>query len=227
MKFSYFLLSKYIVNIITCCILLYSLHGYCHGLRTFKWLNQFSTSRGEVEPNPCGWKVLASCISKAPLRETPTILSFFDNISPLPEICGFSKNYPLAKSFNLIPMSEKSTEFFQSIRIFPTSFLRNFWESHLGTLDSIKKEKRDTPHRYLGAVALLTLSQSFAKGRKGWRGARGRLLAGTYVRNNGGRTILAPIFWNANEQTSFFFFFWHKPRQGCPSTNAAKWAPGV
>ncbi len=39
-------------------------------------------------------KVLASYISKAPRRETPTILSFFDNISPLPEICSFSENYP-------------------------------------------------------------------------------------------------------------------------------------
>ncbi len=80
MKFSHFPLTKYIVNIITCCILLYKLNGYCHGLRTFRWLNQFSTYRGEVEPNPCGWKLLASYISKAPWKETPTILSFFDNI---------------------------------------------------------------------------------------------------------------------------------------------------
>ncbi len=93
MKFSHFPLSKYIVNIITCCILLYSLNGYCHGRRTFRWLNQFSTYQGEVEPNPCGWKVLASYISKAPWIETPNN-SFFDNISPLPEICSFSENYP-------------------------------------------------------------------------------------------------------------------------------------
>ncbi len=77
MKFSHFPLSKYIVSIITCCILLYSLNSYCQGLRTFRWLNQFSTYRGG--PNPCGGKVLASYISKAPWRETPTILSFFDN----------------------------------------------------------------------------------------------------------------------------------------------------
>ncbi len=38
----------------------------------------------------------------------------------------------LRKSFNLIPTSEKSTEFFQSVRIFPAVFVRIFekviWE---------------------------------------------------------------------------------------------------
>ncbi len=73
---------------------MYILNGYSHGLRTFRWLNQFLTYRGEVEANPCGWKVLASYISKAPWRETSTILSFFDNILPLLKICSFSENYP-------------------------------------------------------------------------------------------------------------------------------------
>ncbi len=34
----------------------------------------------------------------------------------------------IAKSFNLIPMSKKSTEFFQSVRIFPIVFVRIFEE---------------------------------------------------------------------------------------------------
>ncbi len=41
----------------------------------------------------------------------------------------------LAKSFNLIPMLKKSTEFFQSVQIFPTVFVRIFekviWEHWL------------------------------------------------------------------------------------------------
>ncbi len=40
----------------------------------------------------------------------------------------------LAKSFNLIPMLKKSTEFFQSVRIFSYSVCTDFRESHLGTL---------------------------------------------------------------------------------------------
>ncbi len=42
----------------------------------------------------------------------------------------------LAKSFNLIPMSKKSMEFFQSVQIFPTAFVRIFdkviWEHCIG-----------------------------------------------------------------------------------------------
>ncbi len=42
----------------------------------------------------------------------------------------------LAKSFNLIPMSRKSTDFFQSVRIFPTAFVWIFekviWEHCVG-----------------------------------------------------------------------------------------------
>ncbi len=43
----------------------------------------------------------------------------------------------LTKSFNLIHTSKKSTEFFQSVRIFPTAFARIFekviWEHCIGS----------------------------------------------------------------------------------------------
>ncbi len=66
--------------------------------KNFQMIKSIFNIRGEVEPNPCDWKVLASYISKVPWRETPTILSFFDNISSLPEICSFSENYPLTEN---------------------------------------------------------------------------------------------------------------------------------